>query len=122
MERVLSAAGVSPAILSQIPAVLDTCRECRAWQKPGPDPSPTVELATRQDEYIEADIMFYKEHMIWHMIDRADRLHAATEITSKAATSLCEAIETTWVTILGTFKYLVVDGEKGLFTPEAEEY
>ena len=105
-----------------VPSVIDACRECRAWQKPEHEITPTVELVIRQNEFVEGDILFYKQHMAWHMLDRADRWHASTVITSKSGPSLCRAIDLTWVTVFGPFLYLVIDGEKGLITKESEDY
>ena len=50
---------------------------------------------------MEADILFYKTFMVWHMLDRADRFHSATEIPDKSAETLCEAIDTCWYRIFG---------------------
>ena len=112
MEKVLTAAKVAPAVISAAPGIIDTCRECRAWKAPAPDVTPSVEMAVRQNEFVEADIMFYKQFMVFHMIDRADRFHATRVIESKTATALCKAIDLTWITIFGNFEYLVIDGEK----------
>ena len=64
MEKILRAAGVPQPVLDMIPDVVDTCMECRAWMKRGPAPTPTVEIAVQQNDQVEADIMFYKEHQI----------------------------------------------------------
>ena len=53
---------------------------------------------------MEADILFYKRYMVWHMLDRADRIHAATEITSKNAEALCDATDICWYRVFGPFK------------------
>ena len=36
-----------------------------------------------QNEKLEADILFYKKWLVWHMIDKADRWHNGIEIASK---------------------------------------
>ena len=46
-------------VLDMIPDIVDTCRACRAWQKPGPDVTPSVELVTRRNEQVEADSLFF---------------------------------------------------------------
>ena len=66
--------------------------------------------------------MFYKEYIIFHMLDRADRWHAGTEVSGKTTEILCEAIDTTWIQIHGPFTYLVVDGERGLLSEGADQY
>ena len=93
-----------------VPSIIDTCRECRAWAKPSPDITPAIEMATKQNEYVEGDLMFYKQHIIMHLIDRADRFHATRVVASKNATDLTEAIDLMWLTIFGSMTYLIFDG------------
>ena len=112
MEKVLRAAGLPARILSMIPQVVETCRECRAWQRPGPAITSAVDLVVKQNDTVQADILFYKIHLVWHMVDVADRWHAAVEITNKTIKEICDAIATSWVSIYGPFKHLVVDGER----------
>ena len=122
MERVLSAAGLPPAIIARVADVVETCRECRIWRRPGPSPSTTVELATKQNVTVEADIIFYKDKMAWHMVDKADRFETDIEIHSKSSTELCEAISVSWIAIFGPFQHLVVDGEMGIQSEETVRF
>ena len=91
MERTLKTAGVPQKILDLVPAVIDTCRECRAWASSKADVTPSVELTTQPNEQVEGDILFYKRYVIWHMVDRCDRWHAAEEIPTKEFASILEA-------------------------------
>jgi Fe-S oxidoreductase len=75
LEKILTAAGVPQQVIDQVPDVVETCRECRACTKPGPSPTPVVDLIVKQNEQVEADILFYKQYQIWHMLDRSDRWH-----------------------------------------------
>ena len=109
MTRMLRGAGCGQTILSQIPDIVSTCRELRPWQKTGPDPTTSLSLSTRQNEYVEGDILFYKMFMIWHMIDRADKFHMAVIIADKTGSTLVSAIRDCWIKMLGPFKFLVVD-------------
>ena len=123
MEKILHAAGVPREVLQRIPAIVDTCRECRAWQRPGPDVTPSVDLVMQQNEQVEGDLLFYKDYIVWHMVDRADRWHAATVVPDKSAPTLCAAIMTTWIQIFGPFRFLVIDGERGLtIAEEAKDF
>ena len=122
MERIFRSAGLPQEILDMVPDTIQTCRTCRTWESPGQEPTPTVELVIKQDEQVEADIMFYRRHLIWHMLDRADRWHAACEIEGKQSETLCEAMDTTWFQIHGPFKILVVDGERGIHSTETEAF
>ena len=120
MERILSAAGVPTAVIQMILDIVDTCRECRAWKRPGPDPTPSLQLATAQNELVEADILFFKTYMVWHMLDRADRWHAGQRIVNKTMDTLITAIMTTWLQIFGPIKFLIIDGEKSIFATEGQ--
>ena len=60
--------------------------------------------------------------MAWHMIDRSDRWHAGCQIESKTTEDLCEAVETCWYQIWGSFKHLVIDGESGINSQAARTY
>jgi hypothetical protein len=122
MEKVLRVAGIPATVLSMIPQIIDTCRECRAWQSAAPSITPSIDLITEINNSVECDIMFYKSFMAWHMIDRADRWHAAVQITSKDTQHICEAISTAWISIHGPFKFLIVDGERGLTSQAAHDY
>ena len=102
--------------------MIDTCRECRAWKKPSPDTTPAIELAVKQNEYVEGDLLFYKKHIVMHLIDRADRFHAAREVFSKQPQELLEALDTMWITIFGEIQHLVFDGEGAMGSDIAKEY
>jgi len=108
-------------VLALIPKVIDTCITCRKWSAAKPDVTPTLSLPLRQDENIEADILFYRKYMVWHMIDRADRWHHASQIASKTPPDLITAI-TGWIQIYGPFKYLIIDGESGIHAEETVRY
>jgi len=79
-------------------------------------------LVDKQNVEVEADILFYKLFKVWHMIDRADRWHAAMEIQTKEATELQQAIDKTWLRHFGPFKVLVIDGEKGIDSIATKEW
>ena len=68
MRRVLSAAGLPSSILDKVSQVVDTCRECRSWTRPANETIPTMRMTTAFNEHVEVDLMFYKEHTIFHMI------------------------------------------------------
>ena len=83
MINALKAAGISQATINMVPAIVDTCRECRAWKPPGNQTVPSVTISTRFNQHVECDLMFYKQHVIMHFICRATRWHAAGEVASK---------------------------------------
>ena len=48
MTKVLSAAGLPNDVLELIPDIVDTCRECRKWQRPQNDTVASVKMSTFQ--------------------------------------------------------------------------
>lgn len=122
VEQVLQHAGASPQALAQTPAIVDACKKCKAWSRPGPEPSPRIELAVRQNEQVETDLLFDRTYIIWRMIDRADRWHVATLVPTKTIDSLCEAMATPGIQIFGSFKALIIDGETGVGSAEGRAF
>ena len=61
MRHILQAAGVDSVRLDMSKGVVDTCRECRAWQKPGNTITASISLPTKFNEEGECDLMFYKK-------------------------------------------------------------
>ena len=60
MRTLLAAAGLDEVRLAMIKPIVDTCRECRAWQKRGNEVMPSLSLPTKFNEQGECDLMFYK--------------------------------------------------------------
>ena len=77
---------------------------------------------SEQNKEIEADILFYENFSIWHMVDRADRWHAGKRIVSKTSAILQEAIDVTWLQVFGPFKKLIIDGEKGIDSTSTRDF
>ena len=100
--------------------VVDTCRECRAWAKPGNDAVQSLSLPTKFLEQGECDLLFYKDHIVFHIIDRTIRLSGACEIKGKTTPELLEAYTCCWFQHHGPFKELYTDGESGLNNAEAK--
>ena len=114
MRTILQAAGVDEIRLNMIKRVVDTCRECRAWQKRGNIVTPSVNLPSKFNERGQCDIMFYKRQMAWHIVDECIRLSDGCHIADKTTETLLNAYATTWVQRNGPFKILLSDGELGL--------
>jgi hypothetical protein len=119
MRNILQAAGVDEARLTLIKSIIDTCRECRAWQKRGNVITPTVEITTKFREAGETDLFFYKRFIGFHVIDRAIRLSDGCQVPDKLSHTLVEAYRTSWVQREGPFQVLYSDGEMGFNNPES---
>ena len=120
MRRVLKAAGLPNSILDKVVSVTDTCRECRMWARPAHETIPTLRMTTAFNEHVEADIMFYREYAIFHLICCGTRWHAATVVRSKHEEELFAAVHKIWISIHGPTQQLITDGELGLTNPTAE--
>ena len=114
MTRILNAAGLPKEVLDMVPDIVDTCKECRKWQRPGNETIAASSLSTKFNEHVEMDLMFYRKFIVCHFIDRASRWHAAKVIDCKEDTTLVEALLTTWIQIHGPMTELIVDGERGV--------
>ena len=122
MTRNLKAAGLPNSVLERIPDTVKTCRECRVWQTPGNNVIPSVTLPERFGQHVETDLMFYKQYIICHCIDRCTRWHASSEVPNKEEQTLLDAIHSTWISIHGPPEFLYTDGESGLTTDSAKAH
>ena len=114
MKRFLERVGVSQRVLDIIPEIVQTCRVCREWAKPGPSNSSNVEIADTFNLQVECDLIFIHKFIIFHMIDRCTRWHTAMVIPNKQEETLMKAIDTLWVATHGPPKALITDGESGI--------
>lgn len=114
MRRVLSAAGLLSSILDKVSQVVDTCRECRSWTRPANETIPTMRMTTAFNEHVEVDLMFYKEHTIFHMICCGTRWHAACLVRSRHEEELMSAMHKIWLSTHGPMQTLISDGELGI--------
>ena len=114
MRQILSAVGIDNARLDMIKPIVDTCRECRAWQRPGNTVVASVSLPTRFNEEGECDLMFYKNYIAFHIIDRAIKLSDGEQIHDKSTNTLLDAYTSAWVQRHGPVAILFSGGESGL--------
>jgi hypothetical protein len=82
----------------------------------------SVELADTFNQQVEADLMFVYHYIIFHMIDRCTRWHAACLVDSKEDHVLLDALNRIWVGIHGPMRELIMDGEAGLAAGSAKQY
>ena len=95
MSRILRAAGIDEVRLDMNQPIIDTCRECRAWQKRGNVVMPSLSLPTKFNEQGECDLMFYKRHIAFHITDREIRLSDGCQVSDRFAETLLNAYTTT---------------------------
>ena len=114
MKHVLSYACQPKEILDLVDDIVDTCEVCRTWTKPLPKSTATASVSTKFNDQVEADLLFFREHIIFHMIDRCIRWHATQEVTGRFMETLIEAIDKIWVSIHGPMREFIIDGEAAL--------
>ena len=118
MRRMLERCGVADHVLQMIPEVCQTCTVCREWAKPGPSNASNVEIADTFNRQVECDLIFIHKFIIFHMIDRCTRWHAAKLVIDKKEETLTQAIDELWVSTHGAMKELILDGESGISRSE----
>eukprot|EP00959_Pyramimonas_sp_CCMP1952_P049513 1034314-Pyramimonas_sp.AAC.1 len=98
MRLILSRTGLHNVRLNLTKGVCDTCRESRAWDKPGHAVMPSTALPGTFNEEVECDLMFYnQEHNLYHIIDRCMRYATGIEISDKSMTSTLDAYGQCWM-------------------------
>ena len=65
MRRFLERVGVNERVLEMIPEIVQTCKVCRAWQRPGPSNACNSELADKFNEQVECDLLFVNKSIIF---------------------------------------------------------
>ena len=113
MRTILSIAGLDETRLAMIKAIVDTCRECRAWQRRGNEVIPSIDISIKFNDTCETDLFFYKKSIGWHIICRAIRFSDGCQIPNKFTKDLLDAYTTVWVSRYGGCKRLYSDGETG---------
>ena len=114
MKRFLERAGVAQRVLDLIPSICSTFTVCREWSKPGPSNACSTEISDTFNQQVECDLLFVHKYIIFHMLDRCTRWHAALVIPNKEDETLIEALDTAWTTMHGPLKELITDGETGI--------
>ena len=118
MRRMLERCGVAEHVLQMLPEITQTCKVCREWARPGPSNASNIEVADTFNAQVECDLLFIHKHIIFHMIDRCTRWHAAKLVRSKAEEDLMAAIDELWIATHGAPKEFICDGESGIARSE----
>ena len=114
MKRFLDRVGVSQKVLDMIPDVVHTCKVCREWTKLGPDNVCSIEIPDKFNDQVECDLLFIHRHVIFHMLDRCTRWHAARVVPDKTADTLLKAMNEVWISTHGPMRELITDNEGGI--------
>ncbi|CAJ1426200.1 unnamed protein product [Effrenium voratum] len=107
--------------LQQEPHVVDTCAVCRAWQRPGIKAATSSKLPEAMNMIAQCDLLFYKDYVLFHMVDMTTRWTAAEVIPDRTADSILAAIHNCWIRFFGPPQTLMSDQEGALATDYAAE-
>ena len=125
MTKLLHAAGAPKDVIDMVGPIVDTCRICRTWAKPTACIA-SGRLITAFNEEVEGDIVFVRfngvQHQFLHLVDRAVKWCATSQLADSHTETLLSAIDTAWVSIYGPMKTLITDGEGGLDNDQSTWY
>ena len=120
MRLILSKMGLDSSRLALIKGVCDSCRECRAREKPSNTVMPSTSLPERFNAEVECDLMFYKsKHIVFHIVDRCIRFAEGIEIPDRFMDTVIDAYCSTWMRH-GPANILYSDGEGALNNDKAK--
>ncbi|CAJ1416651.1 unnamed protein product [Effrenium voratum] len=121
MRALLSAAGTSREVLALVSEVVDTCAVCRAWQRPGIKAATSSKLPEAMNMIAQCDLLFYKDYVLFYMVDMTTRWTAAEVIPNRTADSILAAMDNCWIRFFGPPQALMSDQEGALATDYAAE-
>ena len=114
MRKVLGAAGIAEDTLRLIKDVTANCKQCREWATSGEDKKASLDVPTKINEAVEIDLLFYKQHIVFHAIDRASRYHNGIEINGKTKADILDGFHKSWLSFMHAPVKLYVDGEAAI--------
>ena len=122
LSRTLKAAGAPAAAIADIPAMVQGCRVCRDWKRPGPTNVATIRMVENFNEEVQFDLMFYESLIdkkrgrlpIIHLIDACIRWSTTAIVASREEEELTMGISRAWISTFGSMTTLVQDGETGM--------
>ena len=106
MRSILKDVGLDEVRLNMIKPIVDTCRECRAWERQGTSTLPSVSMPSSFNQEVECDLFFYKKYIVFHIVDRCIRWAAGQEIPNKERDTTTDAYHDCWYKIHGESKVL----------------
>ena len=119
MQNLLKSAGVSKTAVDQIPSVVNSCKVCRAWQRPSNRSVTASRLAISFNESVQFDLLFCEDSIIGVLIDESTRWTCADIVPNKEVASILRFVTDRWIRIFGAMQGLVSDQEGALVSEEA---
>ena len=101
LTEILRLAGAPRSALRLIKDTVDTCRICRAWQRPTPKSMTSVRMARDFNHLVQWDILFHRRIMISHLLDEAIRLSVGSILADKTPASIISSVANNWIRQIG---------------------
>lgn len=121
MKKLLQAAGVTGKALDMVDNIVDTCKQCRMWARPGPTSKTTSRLIEEFNDTVQHDLFFIRTHPVMHLIDSCIRWTRAGFIADKESGTLMRSLYKLWLSLYGGPRVLESDQESGLITDAAKQ-
>jgi Reverse transcriptase (RNA-dependent DNA polymerase)/Integrase core domain len=119
MRRLLETAGVESATLKLISAVVDTCKICRQWKRPGHKAVATTRMTSNFNQLVQIDLLFIGDLTILHALDEATRWTVTSLLPSKDAKTITRAFTEAWIRVFGAPEVIMTDHESAMCSDEA---
>ena len=79
LKELLKRAGAPTPAIALVGEIVETCRACRLWTRPGPRSiTSSTRLASMFNEVVQWDILFHRDVLISHLLDEAIRYGVAS--------------------------------------------
>ena len=122
MTAIFKAAGVSQKTIDMVQPIVDSCKVCRQWAKPGYKHSTSTRLSTRFNECIQVDLLYVCGRWLMHAIDEATRFTVCVPIASREYKDISMALQTHWFQVFRCPKIVITDQEGGLAGYEGTQF
>lgn len=122
LESLLKTAGLPREVWELAKPVVETCRVCRTWARPGHRSQATMRLSTSFNSVIQVDLLFIETLVVLHVIDEAIRWSAGMVIGGKTPSHILPALALCWFKVYGPPEVLISDKEGALLSEEASVF
>jgi hypothetical protein len=114
LQTLLKQAGLPPEIVKLAQSVVDTCKVCRLWQRPGDKAVASNRLSAEFNAAVQCDLLIWGSIILLHICDECTRFSMAQIVSGKKASDLLPAIAGMWFRYFGAPKLLISDHEGSL--------
>ena len=118
MIALFKAGGIPTKTLERVQPIVDTCRVCRQWTKPGNRSMTSTRFSTEFNETVQVDLLWVLDTWLLHAIDEATRWSMVTPLSGRTPKDICKAFHIHWIGIFGAPRLIISDQEMGLVGDE----